>query len=109
LGSSLKLNWLKYNAFWKGARGAPRPPWFDQLEVSRARNEELGKLLEVEFGPELSASDVDDFLERKIVKKLNYWYSTKMHVTGRGVIVNESCFLQHIFSWLFEVKPSVGS
>jgi hypothetical protein len=81
----------------------------ERCEVSRARNEELGKLLEVEFGPELSASDVDDFLERKIVKKLNYWYSTKMHVTGRGVIVNESCFLQHIFSWLFEVKPSVGS
>jgi hypothetical protein len=48
----------------------------------------LGKLLGVVFGLELSATDVDNFLESKIVKKLNYWCSTKMHVTGRGIIVN---------------------
>jgi hypothetical protein len=88
LGSSLELNWLKSSAFWKGARRSPRPAWTDQLRVSWAGNDELGKLLGAVFDLELSTADVDEFLETKIVKKLNYWCSTKMHVTGRGIIVN---------------------
>jgi hypothetical protein len=42
----------------------------------------------VVFGLELSSSDVDEFLKGKMMKKLNYWYTTKIHVTGRGLIVN---------------------
>jgi hypothetical protein len=69
LGSGLEFNWLKSSAFWKGARRSPRPAWTDQLRVSWAGNDKLRKLLGAVFGLELSAADVDEFLETKIVKK----------------------------------------
>jgi hypothetical protein len=68
--------------------GQPWLAWTASICITWAQNEELEKLLGAVFGLSLIATDLDEFLKDKIIKKLGYWYHTKIHVTKRGVIVN---------------------
>lgn len=55
-------------------------PWLEEDEVR--------KLLKTSFGLLLNLINFDIFLQQKINKKLNYWYSTIINTTSREVIVN---------------------
>jgi hypothetical protein len=45
-------------------------------------------LLGIPFGINLHTQDVDDFLYTKIQKKLEYWASVHLSLSGRAVIAN---------------------
>jgi hypothetical protein len=56
----------------------------------------VSKLLGAPFGLSLKAGDINDFLYKRIRKKLTHWSAISMNPTGRSVLVNSvslgACF-----------------
>ena len=49
----------------------------------------MSKLLGTPFGLNLNVKDVDNFLYRKIARKLDYWSTMKLSLAGQAIICNQ--------------------
>lgn len=63
--------------------------WLRGYNWKWAEEGDLSKLLGTPFGLNLDTRDVDQFLYKKITKKLEYWSSMKLSLAGRIVICNQ--------------------
>ena len=67
----MEINWEKYNAYWFD-KYTHKPDWLNGYNWQWTNEGDLSKLLETPFGLNLHTQDVDDFLYRKIARKLDY-------------------------------------
>jgi hypothetical protein len=86
LMTGLVYNPRKSVVYWFGSL-AP-PGWIHTFGCQVAQTSELSKLLGTPFGISLDIDDVDEFLQQKITKKLQYWSSQFLSLVARKVIVN---------------------
>jgi hypothetical protein len=86
--SGLVLNWSKSSGHWKHHQTLFRPQWTENLGITWAEEEDVGKLLGTPFGLSLTSGDINDFLYEQIRKKLIHWSAVLLNPTGRSVIVN---------------------
>lgn len=88
LASGLVLNWHKSCGYWKHGPDLNRPDWTNDLNITWIDDNCISKLLGTPYGLSIASQDVDEFLLGRVMKKLQYWSTTKINSTGRGVIVN---------------------
>jgi hypothetical protein len=86
LATGLRINWPKSQIYWISSD--PPPPWLARLLCPWAVEGQLSKLLGTPFGVNLHTQDVDNFLLSKIQKKLDYWVSVHLSLSGRAIIAN---------------------
>ena len=80
-------HWHKSEAYWWSIP-IELPNWAQELPVKWAKSEDISKLLGVPFGLSLDSGKVDRFLLERLSKKLKFWSSTRINVTGRTVVSN---------------------
>jgi exonuclease III len=85
--SGLEINWTKSLAYWYSP--GPRPQWLHQHDWKWAQEHELVKMLGTPFGMDLSTEEIDSFLLQKVQKKLSYWTSSYLSLSGRATILNQ--------------------
>ena len=86
--SGLVLNQGKLSGHWKAPWMLFRWQWTNNLGVTWVDEVDVSKLLGVPFGLSLNARDIDDFMYKRIHKKLTHWSTVLLNPTGRSVIVN---------------------
>ena len=86
--SGMEINWEKSSAYWFD-KHTHKPEWLNGYNWQWANEGDLSKLLGTPFGLNLHVQDVDDFLYRKIARKLDYWSKMKLSLAGRAVICNQ--------------------
>jgi hypothetical protein len=59
------------------------------MEWQWAQEGELTKLLGSPFGLDISSQELDEFLIKRIEKKLTYWISVHLSFSGRVTIINQ--------------------
>ena len=84
----MEINWEKTSAYWFD-QYTHKPIWLNGYNWHWANEVDLSKLLGTPFGLNLNIRDVDDFLYRKISKKLDYWSTMRLSLAGRVVICNQ--------------------
>lgn len=97
LASGLVLNWGKSCGYWSSAITVARPPWTQQLNVVWVDEASTNKLLGTPFGMKLAALFVDSFMQDRVTKKLQYWCTSMVNSTGRGMIVSSVLLSSLIF------------
>ena len=95
--SDTEINWEKSCEYWFD-QYTHKPEWLNGYNWLWANEMDLSKLLGTPFGLNLRSRDADDFLYRKISKKLDYWSSMRLSLAGRVVICNQ-VFLSTL--WFF--------
>jgi hypothetical protein len=86
LATGLKSNWDKLYGYWFSNS---RPPdWLQNFPGRWAVEDNVAKMLGIPFGIDPQVHDIDQFLFDKIMKKLNYWSSTRLSLAGRAIVVN---------------------
>ena len=84
----MEINWEKSCAYWFD-KCTHKPDWLAGYNWQWAEDGDLSKLLGTPFGLNLNTPDIDQFLYRKISKKLDYWSTMKLALAGRVVICNQ--------------------
>jgi hypothetical protein len=85
--AGLEINWNKSHAYWH-ADFQP-PLWTNNLRWQWAAPCSISKLLGTVFGVDLDTGNIDEFLMQKIRKKLCYWTTTHLSLSGRVTIINQ--------------------
>jgi hypothetical protein len=85
--AGLEINWTKSHAYWQA--DVLRPPWTNNLQWQWTDPGAMSKLLSTIFGIDLETYDIDKFLMGKIRKKLSYWTTTHLSLSGRVTIINQ--------------------